>query len=187
VGGVLRGTITAELDDDEVEGEIEFESGDDDSEELPLDFDPRGLLIEVKNGLGTFFSHNFGSGSASNGTSSQPVDVELPLFNTGAAVGATAEMEFKRDDDGEESFEVELEDLPVGNYELWVGETQRATISVENSESGTHGEVEFEDSPKPGEFPLDFDPRGELVTVVRNGVTYFQRLLPAGLSAVTMQ
>ncbi len=181
VGGVLRGTIPAESDDGEVEGEIEFETGDDDGDELPLDFDPRGLLIEVKNGLGTFFSHNFGSGNANNTTTAPQVSVELPMFNTGTAVGATAEMKFKRDDDGDESFEVELEDAPVGNYELWVGATQRATIAVENTDSGTEGEVEFEDSPKSGQLPLDFDPRGELISLVRDGVTYFQRLLPAGL------
>lgn len=181
VGGVLRGSIEAESDDDEIEGEIEFESGDDDSDELPLDFDPRGLLIEVKNGSGTFFSHNFGSGNGGNGTSAPQVKVELPLFNTGTAVGATAEMKFKRDDDGDESFEVEVEDAPTGSYELWVGATQRATIVVENTDSGTEGEVEFEDSPKSGHLPLDFDPRGELISVVRDGVTYFQRLLPAGL------
>jgi hypothetical protein len=181
VGGVLRGSIEAESDDDEIEGEIEFESGDDDSDELPLDFDPRGLLIEVKNGSGTFFSHNFGSGNGGNSTSAPQVKVELPLFNTGTAVGATAEMKFKRDDDGDESFEVEVEDAPTGSYELWVGATQRATIVVENTDSGTEGEVEFEDSPKSGHLPLDFDPRGELISVVRDGVTYFQRLLPAGL------
>jgi hypothetical protein len=181
VGGVPRGSIEAESDDDGIEGEIEFESGDDDSDELPLDFDPRGLLIEVKNGSGTFFSHNFGSGDGGNGTSAPQVKVGLPLFNTGTAVGATAEMKFKRDDDGDESFEVEVEDAPTGSYELWVGATQRATIVVENTDSGTEGEVEFEDSPKPGHLPLDFDPRGELISVVRDGVTCFQRLLPAGL------
>jgi hypothetical protein len=181
VGGVLRGTIQAESDDGEVEGEIEFKAGDDDSDELPLDFDPRSLLIEVKNGSGTFFSHTFGSGDGINTSSPSPVSVKLPLFSTGTAPGAMAKMKFKRDDDGDESFEVEMEDAPVGNYELWVGSTQRATIAVENTDSGTRGEVEFENSPEPGQLALDFDPRGEVVSIVRDGVTYFQRLLPADL------
>lgn len=110
-----------------------------------------------------------------------PLLIQLPLFSTGASSNATAGMKFKRDDDGGESFEVEIEDAPVGVYEVWVGATQRASIAVAATVSGTHGQVEFDDSPKPGQLPLNFDPRGELVTLVRNGVTYFQRILPASL------
>ena len=182
VGGVLRGTITAALnDDDEIEGEIEFSSSDDDDDELPLNFDPRGQLIEVKNASGTFFSHTFGNGDANSGPSASPVMIKLPLFSAGTLPGATAKMKFKRDDDGEESFEVEIEDAPLGSYELWVGTVKRANIVVNNTESGTEGEVEFEESPDSGDLLLDFDPRGELISIVRNGVTHFERLLPAEL------
>lgn len=181
VGGIERGTISVTLINGKVNGEIEFEAGDDDSSELPLTFDPRGQLIEVKSGAGTFFSHTFGSGNGTNSVSVPGVTVQLPLFSATTNGSATAEMKFKRDDDGGESFEVEIEDAATGNYELWVGATQRATIAVVNTASGTHGQVEFDDSPKAGQLPLNFNPQGELITIVREGVTYFQRLLPAGL------
>jgi len=105
--------------------------------------------------------------------------IELPLFVATALNGATARMEFKRDDRNRRSFEVELEDAPAGNYTLTVGGLVRGTISVAIVENGTRGQIQFEDEPDAGDFPLTFDPLGQLVTIEREGVTYFQRVLPS--------
>lgn len=179
VGGILRETIDVEASGDDVQGEIEFQAGDDDSSDPELTFDPRGLLIEVKTNEGTFFSHTFGNGDGTGPSSAEPLLVKLPLFNTGVTAGATAKMKFERDEDGDESFEVEIEDAPVGSHDLWVGATKRATISVAATTSGTEGKVEFEDSPESGQLPLDFNPLGETISIVFNSTTTFQRLLPA--------
>lgn len=61
VGGVARGTIEVVTDDDETEGEIKFADPVDDDDELPLDFDPRGQLIEVLEGNTVIFSADFPS------------------------------------------------------------------------------------------------------------------------------
>lgn len=179
VGGVLRGTIEAQAGADGVEGEIEFQAGDDDSDDPELTFDPRGQLIEVKTNEGTFFSHTFGNGDGAGPAGSEPVLVKLPLFNTGVAPAATAKMKFERDEDGDESFEVEIEDVPAGSYALWVGATQRGTINVTATTSGTEGELEFDDSPDSGELPLNFNPLGETISIVGGSTTFFQRTLPA--------
>lgn len=179
VGGVQRATFAAQTILGKVTGEIEFEAGDDDTDELPLNFDPRGQLIEVRGTAGTYFSHVFGNGGATNSPGlTTPLEIVLPLFNAGAPVNATARMEYQRDDDGGESFEVELEDLAVGNYELWVGATQRAVIAVVATTGGTRGQVEFDDTPKAGESLLNFNPRGEIITVVGSSGVLFQRVLP---------
>jgi len=180
VGGTLRGNISAQLRNGRVEGELEFRNPSEPGK-LPLNFDPRGQLIEVKTAAGTFFSHLFGgstSGGGSTGVSLIPLLMDLPLFNTGVSANATAKAEFKRDDRGRRNFEVEIEDAPLGTYVLLVGGVQQGTINVVTDPSGTRGQTEFEDQPKAGELPLNFNPLGQLIELARDGQTWFARELP---------
>jgi hypothetical protein len=104
--------------------------------------------------------------------------IEVPLFSLGVSSRASAKAEFKNDDRGRRSFEVEIEDAPVGSYALIVGDTQVGTISVTTSTSGTHGEIEFEDDDDGDHLPLSFNPLGKLITLRRDGVDYFRRVFP---------
>lgn len=194
IGGTLRGTIHAAAVVGGVEGEIEFSHGDDNPKgELPMTFEPRGQLIEIKNAAGeVIFSHLFGNGSAPGGSGggsddnggsgnvAQPTELKLPLISTGADSNASAEAKFRRKDNGDEDFEVEVEDVNVGSYELVVGGVVRATINVITVEGGTRGKVEFDsDSPKAGELRLDFAVAGQEVIVRKGGTVYFSRVIPA--------
>lgn len=186
VGGTQRGNLSVANRNGAIEGEIEFrnpvEAG-----KVNLNFDPRGQLIEVKNAAGTYFAHLFGGSGGTGGPGTNavlvvPMEINLPLFNTGVAPGATAKAEFKRKDDGDRNFEVEIEDAPAGNYNLMVGGVIRATISVQaRVGGGTAGQVEFDsDSPTNGELLLNFDPRGQEIELRRNDQVYFARLFPVG-------
>lgn len=183
VGGVKRGTISAALKDTKVKGELEF-SKDDDSNKLPLTFEPRGQLIEVRNASGVFFSHLFGFGSTNGGGTNNPValpmQLAVPLFNLGVAPGASAKAEFKSDDRGRRSFEVEIEDAPLGSYVLTVGGAGVGTISVVATDKGNRGRIEFEDDDDDGHLPLTFDPLGQTITITLDGVSYFERVFPTG-------
>lgn len=194
IGGTLRGTINAVAVVGGVEGEIEFSHGDDNPKgELPMTFEPRGQLIEIKNAAGdTIFSHLFGNGSAPGGSGggsddnggsgnvAQPTELKLPLISTGADSNASAEAKFRRKDNGDQDFEVEVEDVNVGSYELVVGGVVRATINVVTVPGGTRGKVEFDsDSPKAGELLLDFAVAGQEVIVRKDGTVYFSRVIPA--------
>lgn len=177
IGGVQRGVIHVTSSAGKVQGELEFSSDDDDSDELPLTFEPRGEVIEVRSGAGVFFSHLFGLGGT-NVPVAVPVRTELPLFSTGADNNASAKMEFKRDDRGRRHFEVEVEDVAVGDYNLIVGGVNRGVITVVAVPNGTRGQIEFEDEPEAGELLLTFDPLGQAVALERDSVTYFERILP---------
>ncbi len=195
IGGVLRGTINAVAVVGGVEGEIEFSHGDDNPKgELPMNFEPRGQLIEIKNATGDMiFSHLFGNGSApgggsgntggsgsSSGNVAQPAEIKLPLISTGADSNASAVAKFRRKDNGDEDFEVEVEDVNVGSYELVVGGVVRATLNVVTVPGGTRGKVEFDsDSPKAGELLLDFVVAEQEVIVRKDGTAYFSRVIPA--------
>lgn len=169
VDSVERGEIVVEVSGDSPEGEIEFEDGD-------LDFDPRNQLVEIKNADdAVLFSHTFGNGSADTPADAKEVEEVFPLIsNDILAVPARANMKFERDQDGEISFEVELEDVPAGNYLLFVGEVNKGIIPA-NSDGGY--EIEFEDG------LLDFDPLGQVISVTRqeDSAVCFSRLLPADL------
>jgi len=200
VGGVERGTIQVVDTVNGPEGELEFrfpaEPG-----KLPLDFDPRGQLIEVSDASGLVFSVNFpsagggddddsgggdddGSGGdddsgGGDDDSSDPGEIEVSLSNSGVFPAASGDARYRIDDEGDRDFDVEIEDLPVGGYDLVVGGVQRGTISVVAGDDGNEGEIEFGNPADPDELPLDFDPRGELIEIFDGGTLVFSVNFPS--------
>jgi hypothetical protein len=68
---------------DGTKGEVEFTSGDDDPEELPLTFDPVGKLLTVQQGQVKFFEGVFDPASGlddGSGTSAPEPPSELEEF-----------------------------------------------------------------------------------------------------------
>jgi len=94
------------------------------------------------------------------------------LNNTGADPDASGKTKYEVEADRID-YSVEIEDLPVGAYELFVGGTLRGEINViEISPGITEGEIEFRDPVEPGKLPLDFDPTGQTVDVSQGAVIY---------------
>ena len=95
--------------------------------ELPLDFAAAGLPVSIRQGESVFFTGTVpaagpgvGDGDDDNGTPPPPGLVSLtPTAAAPAAAKAEAEVEFGVA--GVASLEVELEDLPAGDYEVLVG------------------------------------------------------------------
>ncbi len=120
-----------------------------------------------------------GTNTSGGGVLVSPTRIDLPLFNAGIVSGR-AEARFKRDDRGRRNFEVQLENVPVGNYLLWVNGASVGTITVTAVTGGTHGEIEFEDDDDSGHPALTFNPLGQMITVTQDSVTLFQRVFPTG-------
>jgi hypothetical protein len=75
---------------------------------------------------------------------------------------------------GAVSFEVEVEAIPVGAYDLVVAGMVRGVIVVADSGQGLRGKVRFEAVPNsPDELPLDFIPSGQPITITQGGVVFF--------------
>ena len=98
-------------------------------------------------------------------------ETRTPLNSTGVDADASGHIKYEQRSDRIE-FSVEIEDVPVGTYELWVGNDHKGTIHVINVPGGTEGEIEFRDPVEPGKVLLDFDPRGQTIDIIRNGTTY---------------
>ncbi|MEI6083067.1 MAG: hypothetical protein WCS70_02070 [Verrucomicrobiota bacterium] len=178
VDAINRGTINVVVQSNlNVQGEIEFSSELDDSpsDELPLDFDPTGAAIEIRQGTNVFFTAT--GGTTTTGTCSV-VDNELDLINQGLDGDAKGKSRFRQDVDCGRDLRVEVEKLPVGSYDLKVGGLLRGTISVVVSNSDTFGEIEFDTEPSPGKVLLNFDPRGQAVDVLQGTNLFLTVTMP---------
>ena len=99
-------------------------------------------------------------------------EVITSLLSTGADSDAYGKTKYEQRADRID-YSVEIEDLPLGVYELYVGETLQGEITVLTQANGsTEGEIEFRDPLEPGKQPLDFDPQGQVIEIVQNGVVY---------------
>ena len=74
---------------------------------------------------------------------------------------------------------VEIEDVPVGTYELLVGGIVRGSFDVVDVAGDVEGQIEFDNDPdQSGELLLDFDPRGQTAEVRQGATVYLTVTLP---------
>ena len=180
VAGVMHAQVVTDAKGrDEVEFKTNPEPGED---KLPLTFDPRGQLVEIKQGSTTFLSVVFPNPPApaatgttgASGTTSTRIEILADLVATGALPSASGDARF-RSRSGRNSFRVEIEDVPDGAYGLRVAGANVATIAVALGQ----GEVEFDmQQGQKDKLPLTFDPRGQLVEILSNGATILQVVFP---------
>jgi hypothetical protein len=177
VAGTVRGTINVAVQPDaSVQGEIEFSSDPDDPDELPLNFDPTGAIIEVRQGATVFLSTT--AGTPGPGTC-DVIDSEVAMVNSGADADAKGKARVRQDVDCGRNFRVEIEKLPIGDYELVVGGITRGTINVQLANGEAVGHIEFDTEPdQPGELLLDFDPRGQFVEVGQGATVFLSVTAP---------
>lgn len=179
VGGVLRGVLTVVDTGFGIEGELEFDTDPDDPGQVLLDFDPTGAAVEVRQGATVFFSSAFTGGGGGGGGACTAEETEVPLLNTGADGDAKGKARYRLESDCDDDFRVEAEDLPLGDYQLRVGGVVQGTLTVALVEGEPEGELEFDNDPdEPGELPLTFDPRGQLIELVQGGTVYLDRIFP---------
>jgi hypothetical protein len=178
VGGVARGILNVTNDGGNIQGEIEFSTDLDEGGKLPLSFDPLTELIQIKQGTNVFFSGS-GATTAPTGTNCTPVSTELPFVNAGVVGSAKGKARYRVNDDCSADFRVEIEDLPVGAYNLRVGGAIEGVVTVANVGGDNTGEIQFATSPDDGgELLLTFDPRSRLIEVEQGGTVMLSRSFP---------
>ncbi len=103
----------------------------------------------------------------------------VSLINTGEDGDASGKAEFRIKKADRLRFKVEAEDLDPANYDVTVGGVVQGVLNVQALPDGrVEGEIEFDTKREPGKEPLDFDPRGQLITVERASVVYLQVVFP---------
>jgi hypothetical protein len=103
----------------------------------------------------------------------------VSLINTGEDGNASGKAEFRIKKADRMRFKVEAEDLDPANYDVTVGGVVQGVLNVVVLADGrVEGEIEFDTKREPGKEPLDFDPRGQLITIERASVVYLQVVFP---------
>lgn len=157
VAGQLRGTLNVSAN---LSSELEFKSPRDNGA-LLLDFDPRGQTIALVT-------------TTQVGTTVTPS--QIPPFGNSERivplqVGGLGSGELKlKQKPSSVDFSIELEDVPVGNYSIKVGDVARGLLQVSNQAGRNKGETEYSYPRDVGKLLLDFDPRGQRVEISQGGV-----------------
>ena len=126
-----------------------------------------------------------GGGSGGGGSGGGPgldfgtVDIEVALNNPGVYAEASGDAKLEPREDRTD-FSVEIEDVPVGNYDLRIGGNIVGTIEVATMPDGSvEGELEFRNPVEPGKQRLDFDPRGQQIDVLEGTTVILEQLFPS--------
>jgi len=180
VGGVDRGELIVNLGIGETEFRSPVESG-----KVLLTFDPRGELIEVRDGQGAVLTSgdvvigdDDDNGGGGENIDFGNVEIEEDLNNTGVYALASGDARLRPEDDRTD-FSVEIEDVPVGDYELRIGGEMVGVITVMTLQDGSvEGELEFRNPVEPGKTLLDFDPRGKQIDVLEGSTVILEALFP---------
>tara|TARA_Y100001933_G_scaffold263698_1_gene326218 strand:+ start:567 stop:2228 length:1662 start_codon:yes stop_codon:yes gene_type:complete len=203
IGGEERGLIeVTEIGNGQTHGEIEFQFPDEVGA-MHLEFDPRGAMIEILDGIARLFAAEFPSagsdggfgmgmgGGMGHGGGMGPGDDEhsgtapgvdfagiaIELDNLGVHAAGSAEAVYEQHS-MRTVFRVHVENVPAGLYDLFVGGAQFGAIDVVSTAQGNRGSLWFGDPAMFNEMVLDFDPRGEIVEIRRDGEVIFTGELP---------
>ncbi|TDR23581.1 hypothetical protein [Marinicella litoralis] len=99
-------------------------------------------------------------------------EIITPLLSTGLDADANGKTKYEQRTDRID-YSVEIEDLPVGIYQLFVGDEFKGDIEVVTLTGGsTEGEIEFRDPVEPGKLLLDFNPHNQIIDITQNGLVY---------------
>jgi hypothetical protein len=99
-------------------------------------------------------------------------EIITPLVSSGLIAEASGKTKYEQRSDRIE-YSVEIEDLPIGTYQLLVDGQIKGDIDVVALTAGsTEGEIEFRDPVEAGKILLDFDPVGKEIKITQNQQVY---------------
>jgi hypothetical protein len=141
------------------------------SKKLELDFDPRGLIVDVvRDGEIVFSGKMLAKIPALEGVNVGETIATLTPTDADADATGTATVTLAQD--GEQTLAVTVGALPAGDYDVVIGGGVRGVVTVTGVEPDSTGEVVFSTDPEGTELLLDFDPLGQTVEI-RQGTTVF--------------
>lgn len=185
INGQTLGQLHMVLDGKRTEGEVDFETNPNKADELPLPFDPTGLAVEITREGVTYFTGTVpdpGTGATGGGDDDGGGTPVTGVLTAASGLSPEAEggVEVKFGLSGVTGLEVEVEEIPAGDYDLIVDGVVRGTLTVALKKEKLRGKIRFETVPDgSGELLLDFDVAGKSIVVSQSGTTFFSGTAPA--------
>ena len=194
IGEANRGTITVTLGG---RGDIKFDSNPNDPGEVLLDFNPVGQAVAIIDASGAVvFSGNVPAAAsipaataaaepmttAATAGTTIPGSAALPAARSSRwraiSPEAEAHAEVQFGIAGAAALEVEVEEIPAGDYDLVVGGTVRGTITVVDEGDRLRGKIRFETAPNDSQLPLDFIASGQTLEIRQGDTVFFSGVTP---------
>jgi hypothetical protein len=92
---------------------------------------------------------------------------KVDLSRVGGPSNAKGDARFRVREACDSDLRVQVENVPSGDYPIFVGGVERGVIGV----AAGQGEIEFDNTPAIDEQCLTFDPRGQTIEIRQNGST----------------
>jgi hypothetical protein len=141
-----------------------------------LETDPRGGQVELYQQQILMFG-GYVNSRAQGVNLANPKLYMLNIPSTGADADASAKAKYRVRETGRRDFSVEVEDLPLGIYDLLVDEIVRGQIQVISVNGKNEGEIEFSNGEDDGsKLLLDFNPELKMIKIRQAEVTFFSGL-----------
>ncbi len=176
VDGTLIGQLQMVDDNGDLEGEQQWETNANDSDEINLTIDVINKPITVSKAGVTYFTGTVPTPPAPGDPPPPPVVAESDL-TPGPAAPANADGTIQLEAaPGDVELQFEVENLVDGAYDLLIDGALRATFMVEDGQA----QLKFDTSPKTeeGEIALDFDYAGLSVSVAQGANVFFTGTIP---------
>ncbi len=174
VDGVTRGTLTVSQESSHTRGLLVFKSTGSNGSIL-LNFPIAEQSVSIRQGVTDFFT---GTAPVLPGPSEG--DDSIALFKSpNAPAGSQAEVSMHFGTNGPTTLEVQIGNMPAGNYTLLIGDDVRGTIQVTGTPGDTQGQLHFEVGGSGSNLPLDFPCAGQSIAITQGGTTYFFGQLPS--------
>ncbi len=157
-----------------------------------LNFDPLGAQIDVELDGTTYLTGVLSGSDTSTGTkapnkgSQGAKDLgktkgdELLVFLANSGVQAGASGKAKLTQTGETEFEVEIENVPAGDYPLSVNGTPVGTLSADST---GHAQLNYSTSPRGGVMLLTFEVKGQLIEVKSGADVILSTVFPTSVQS----
>jgi len=152
-----------------MQGSIDVTNGHGALVESPPAFDPSTAVVQIQRDGVDYYAGGAhasieGIDWCARGSVEQPFDAVTGGLGWAALMTRTS---------CSRRLEILIEDVPMGDYEVVVGDVYEGVITVGQDEFGaTVGSVIFTSGESTG-MPLDFDPIGQPIEIEQDGVVYF--------------
>lgn len=117
-------------------------------------------------------------------------EIEIRIKSSEAFEDAEATIEWSEDSqEGYTEFEIEIDELPEGDYLLFVSGQEKGVIQArkDDDEDGAEGEIEFYSDGRENAGVLDFDVLGQLVEIKQGETTVFSFTMPEATHEIMPQ